>query len=153
MFFLLTFSPRRRSRGYVMQHCEVHGGQAWHELISSRSWVRLFFVPVLPLGGTQHLLTCTACGALWRLRGREADALAAQARTDVDVPRRGFGGFSLADAFRAATANSCRDSTSSWRPDSAYDDPYAEDPSRRPRVPGIRRNRPTDVSATLERRD
>ncbi len=102
MFFFFGISPKTTRHGFVMHTCTVHGGVAWHELLSRRSFFTLFFVVRLfPVGARHDLLTCTSCGATWQLARDEADRLQREARTDVGVPRRGsvLGGL-LTDVFR-----------------------------------------------------
>ncbi|MDQ1679236.1 MAG: zinc-ribbon family [Frankiaceae bacterium] len=104
MFFFFGISPRTVRHGAVQHHCSVHGGTAWHELITRRSYFTLFFVlRIFPVGARHDLLTCTVCGATWQLPRAEAESLAAQARTDVG-PAAGRG--ILNDLLRAWTQTS-----------------------------------------------
>jgi hypothetical protein len=101
MFFFIGISPRIVRHGAVQHQCPVHGGTAWHELVTRRSYVTLFFVfRLFPVGARHDLLTCTVCGATWQLPRAEAEALAAQARADVGP---GAGRGMLNDLLRAWT--------------------------------------------------
>jgi Fe2+ or Zn2+ uptake regulation protein len=55
-------------RRYVQQlavlvaTCSAQGHSAAHRLLRRRTKFTLFFIPLIPLGSTYHLV-CTACGA------------------------------------------------------------------------------------------
>lgn len=120
MFFFFGISPKTQRHGYVMQDCRVHGGSAWHALLTRRSWFTLFFfLPVFPLGGRHDLLSCTNCGATWELPPAEARRLATQARTDVS-PGGATGGL-LSDLLRSWSTPPSPASSGPRR----VEDPYA----------------------------
>ena len=103
MFLFFGISPKTTRHGFVMHDCRVHGGTAWSELLTRRSYFTLFFlVKIFPVGARHDLLTCTTCGATWQLPRAEAVRLHAQAQTDVGLPKRGsvMGGLFI-DAMRS----------------------------------------------------
>jgi hypothetical protein len=128
MFFFFGISPKTTRHGFVMHDCPVHGGAAWHELLTQRSYFTLFFVlRLFPVGGRHDLLTCTQCGATWELPRAEASRLQAQARPDVGIPRRGsmLGGF-LTDVLRSWQQPAAPGSSGPQRVRAdRLDDPYA----------------------------
>ncbi|MCU1679054.1 MAG: hypothetical protein JWM93_3812 [Frankiales bacterium] len=103
MFFFFGISPKTVRHGFVMHDCTVHGGSAWHQLVTQRSYFTLFFVlRLFPVGGRHDLLTCTTCGATWQLPTAEAERLKSQARADVGVtPRKSAFGGLLTDVMRS----------------------------------------------------
>ena len=83
MFLLFGISPKIKRHGFVMRHCSVHRHDAWHELVTQRSWFNLFFVlKLFPIGREHHVISCTECGVAYELDDAEMAQLSAQTVTE-----------------------------------------------------------------------
>lgn len=130
MFLFFGITPKTKRYGFVMTHCGAHGGQAYHELASYRSWFKLFFfLPLFPVGREHNVLTCSECGMSYEVDAAEAQQLAAQARQDVDVPMAGglFGGGGLLGQFFGGGAGGGDHRENRATGYDRYQDPYPTD--------------------------
>ena len=64
---ILFFGTRLRSRllGSGTFHCPYCFQPRTYELRESRSWIHVFWIPLVPLGTAQQDVLCTVCGGAW----------------------------------------------------------------------------------------
>jgi len=75
---ILFFGTRRRTRrsGSGTFHCPFCFRPRAYERVETRTWVHLFWVPLIPLGATQEAVVCTVCGGRWAPAVLGGDTLA-----------------------------------------------------------------------------
>ena len=61
MFFLFGMRTKAKSLGQVERPCSKCSRGTMHNAIETKRWFTLFFIPVIPLGGS-FLLRCGVCG-------------------------------------------------------------------------------------------
>ena len=61
MFFLFGMRTKANSLGQLERPCSKCSRDTMHHAIETKRWFTLFFVPVIPLGGS-FLLRCGVCG-------------------------------------------------------------------------------------------
>ena len=75
---ILFLGTRRRTRqlGSGTFHCPFCFESRTYTRLETRTWVHLFWVPVLPLGSAQEEVQCSVCGGLWAPAVLHAEPLA-----------------------------------------------------------------------------
>ncbi len=64
---ILFFGTRRRTRrlGSGTFHCPYCFQPRAYDHLETRTWVHVFWIPLVPLGGAQQEVQCTVCGGVW----------------------------------------------------------------------------------------
>lgn len=64
---ILFFGTRPRSRllGEGMFHCPFCYQQRPYSIGETRTWVHVFWIPLVPLGSPQQDVRCGVCGGRW----------------------------------------------------------------------------------------
>jgi hypothetical protein len=64
---ILFFGTRRRTRrlGGGTFHCPYCFQPRTYARLESRTWVHLFWVPLVPLGAAQDEVECSVCAGRW----------------------------------------------------------------------------------------
>lgn len=86
-----------RTRGEGDFHCPTCGAFRHYQLKSRRPFLTLYFIPTVPIGGTQYFVRCTHCKSHWdpAILGPEGAALGGAAQHILQEQQFGD------DAFRA----------------------------------------------------
>lgn len=86
-----------RTRGEGDFHCPTCGSLRHYQLKSRRPFLTLYFIPTVPIGGTEYFVRCTDCKSHWdpAILGAEGAALAGAALHALQEQQFGD------DAFRA----------------------------------------------------
>jgi len=79
MFILFGFRRRSARLGAVFAMCQFCHTPAAQQVIRTRRYFTLFFVPVIPLGSSYHT-TCTMCGRSGRVTAEAAQHLVTTAQ-------------------------------------------------------------------------
>jgi hypothetical protein len=64
---ILFFGSRRRTRrlGEGTFHCPFCFQPRLYALVGTRTWVHLFWVPLVPLGSPREEVVCSVCAGRW----------------------------------------------------------------------------------------
>jgi len=75
---ILFFGTRRRRRVLATGtfHCPYCFQPRMYEQAETRTWIHLFWIPLIPLGGAQEEVQCTVCGGRWAPAVLTAEPLA-----------------------------------------------------------------------------
>ena len=65
MILFLGTRRRRRVVGTGTFHCPYCFQPRTYERAETRTWVHVFWVPLVPLGSPQDEVQCTVCGGQW----------------------------------------------------------------------------------------
>lgn len=74
MFFLIGVRTKAKAIAQVERPCTKCARSTVQTAIETNRWLTLFFIPVIPLGGSTRLVKCNLCG----LTLRAVDALDSQ---------------------------------------------------------------------------
>lgn len=86
-FVILGLKDRQKTIGALDRYqCpDCHNTSTWH-LIKTRTWLRVFFVPVLPLAGSvSYWRTCPVCGWSIEVADEEVPTAKATAKTSQET--------------------------------------------------------------------
>jgi len=61
MFFLFGMRTKAKAIGQVERACSKCARPTVFTAVESKRWFTLFFIPVIPLGGS-HVVRCNLCG-------------------------------------------------------------------------------------------
>ena len=61
MFFLFGMRTKTKALKQIQYPCSKCSRQTVFTALESKRWFTLFFIPVIPLGGS-HLIRCNLCG-------------------------------------------------------------------------------------------
>jgi hypothetical protein len=78
MFFLFGMRTKAKVIAQVERSCSKCARPTMHHAIESRRWFTLFFIPVIPLGGS-CTLRCGVCGLATKASPELKSQLATQA--------------------------------------------------------------------------
>jgi hypothetical protein len=62
MFFLIGVRTKAKVIGQVERSCTKCARFTIQTAIETRRWLTLFFIPVIPLSGNNHVVRCNLCG-------------------------------------------------------------------------------------------
>jgi hypothetical protein len=64
---ILFFGTRLRTRvrGSGTFHCPFCFQSRAYRHLETRTWIHLFWIPLIPLGGPQEVVECSVCGGQW----------------------------------------------------------------------------------------
>ncbi len=97
MFILFGFRRRSARLGAVFAMCQFCHTPAAQQVVRTRRYFTLFFVPVIPLGSS-YATTCTMCGRSSRITAEAAQQLVATAQQQ-GVGQPGPGPVPLSGSF------------------------------------------------------
>jgi hypothetical protein len=63
MFFLLGTRTKAKAIGQVERPCTKCGKPTVQTAVETKRWFTLFFIPIIPLGGSQ-VVRCNLCGLI-----------------------------------------------------------------------------------------
>ena len=78
MFFLFGLRHKAKALGQIERPCSKCGRPTMHALVEVKRWFTLFFIPVIPLGGS-HAVRCNLCGLTLKGSAELKDQLAPKA--------------------------------------------------------------------------
>ncbi|MHB8219707.1 MAG: DUF2510 domain-containing protein, partial [Acidimicrobiales bacterium] len=90
MFILFGYRRRSTGQGVVLRECDRCGRMGQHVLVTTTTWLTLFFVPVVPLPRS-HRLVCRQCQKKTTVRGQQLAEVEA-AIAGAAAPALSYGG-------------------------------------------------------------
>jgi hypothetical protein len=94
MFILFGYRRRSNGRGVVLRECARCGRVGPHVLVTTTTWLTLFFIPIVPLP-RRHRLVCRQCQRKTSIRGEQRAAVEA-AIAGASAPVMAYGGVGTA---------------------------------------------------------